>query len=136
MSLSSDLLPVKEEIEPLSPVTHFLVGWLTANTSQAINRKSRILVTVSAIIPDVDGFGQVLWLVTQDWAIYDRWYVGYHHKLTHNFLTALLLMGVIYWFANSARWTTALLAGISFHLHLIGDLLGSRGSDALTRVGF
>jgi hypothetical protein len=41
---------------------------------------------------------------------------------------ALVVTGVSFLLATR-RWTTALLALASFHLHLLGDLAGARGPD-------
>lgn len=35
----------------MSPVTHFLIGWLTANAAQ-VERRERALIAVAGIIPD------------------------------------------------------------------------------------
>ncbi|MBF0609689.1 MAG: metal-dependent hydrolase [Magnetococcales bacterium] len=115
----------------MSPVTHFLVGWLTANSVTTLDRRSRATITLAGIFPDVDGFGQLIWLATGDWADYDKWYIGFHHKFGHNFLTGLLLMVLAWHMAKHAKLLTALLTGISFHLHLLCDILGSRGTDPL-----
>src|SRR5205085_6966998 len=40
----------------LSPVTHFLAGWLLANTA-SFSRRERALVVCAGIAPDLDGLG-------------------------------------------------------------------------------
>jgi len=42
----------------MSPITHFLLGWIVANTDR-LNRRERALVTVAGVIPDLDGAGVV-----------------------------------------------------------------------------
>ena len=40
----------------MSPVTHLLTGWLTAQTAE-LSRRDRILVTLSSVGPDIDALG-------------------------------------------------------------------------------
>lgn len=58
----------------MSPVTHFLTGWVFASCAR-LERRDRAIVTFACVVPDVDGLG------------------------------------------------------IIFHIHLIEDLVGSRGPD-------
>ena len=113
---------------PMSPVTHFFIGWLTANTSR-IERRERMLVTVAGIAPDADGLvvlGDFLaGQSTQQLELWSR----YHHILGHNIGFAVLLTALAALLARKRKILVAALAGISFHLHLLGDLLGSRGPD-------
>jgi hypothetical protein len=47
----------------LSPITHFLVGWLAANSAE-LNPRERACVTLAGVIPDVDGLGLVAEVLT------------------------------------------------------------------------
>ena len=49
----------------MSPVTHFLTCWLAANVGQLEN-KDRIIVTMSAVIPDVDGLRILAGIISND----------------------------------------------------------------------
>ena len=49
----------------MSPVTHFLVGWLAANAAN-LDRRYRALVTIAGVIPDVDGLGIVAGVATRN----------------------------------------------------------------------
>lgn len=42
----------------MSPVTHFLTGWVLANAAD-LNRRDRAVVTLAAVVPDADGLGVV-----------------------------------------------------------------------------
>ena len=42
----------------MSPVTHFLSGWALANLAR-LERRDRMLVTLSVVVPDSDGLGIV-----------------------------------------------------------------------------
>lgn len=107
--------------------THLMLGWVVANI-RPLEKRDRGLVTWGGIIPDADasGFFIILLIGDKDWAF--RWHTQYHHVLTHNLLSALLIF-IIVFLAARQRILTAVLAFFSFHLHLLGDLVGSRGPD-------
>lgn len=111
----------------MSPVTHFLLGWVTANAAQ-LNRRERAVVTIAGIIPDADGFGIAAEIATRDSAHPLMWWSEYHHVLGHNIGFCLLVTAAGYALATR-RGLTALLVFLSFHLHLLGDLIGARGPD-------
>ncbi len=111
----------------MSPVTHFLVGWIVAN-SGGLNRRERVAVTVAGVIPDIDGIGAIAETLTRGWDKPLLWYSEYHHVLGHNLGFALAVAAVSFMLATR-RWKTAVLAFLSFHLHLLGDLVGGRGPD-------
>jgi len=110
----------------VSPVTHFLHGWALAQF--LAERRDRIIVTVAAVVPDVDGLGIVPEILTRHSAHPLIWFSEYHHFLAHNLWAALLTTVAAAALARK-RLATALLACASFHLHLLGDVLGSRGPD-------
>lgn len=111
----------------MSPVTHFLVGWIVANSAD-LNRKERAAVTVAGVVPDIDGIGAIAETLTRGWDRPLLWYSGYHHVMTHNLGFALMVAAVSFMVATR-RWKTAVLTFLSFHLHLLGDLVGGRGPD-------
>jgi inner membrane protein len=110
----------------MSPVTHFFTGWVLANCAP-IERRDRALVTIAAVIPDVDGLGLIPQLLTLRSPHPLMWFTLYHHHL-HTLVFALVVTALTYAVARRKR-LTALLALLSFHLHLIEDVLGSRGPD-------
>ena len=110
----------------MSPVTHFFSGWVLANCVK-LDRKDRILVTLACVIPNIDGLGIIPEILTRNSAHPLLWFSLYHHSL-HNLAFALFVAAVAFAIAQQ-KWTTALLALLSFHLHLFEDLLGSRGPD-------
>lgn len=109
----------------MNPVTHFFAGWLLANTAD-LCRRDRAIVTAASVIPDLDGAGLVADLISGDTAAGYYWYTRFHHVLGHNILFGILLAAAA-WAAGKRKWTTALLCLIAFHVHLLGDLVGSRG---------
>ena len=111
----------------MSPVTHFLADWLLASSAN-LDRKERALVTVAGVIPDLDGLGLPVEILTRHSADPKTWWSDYHHVLGHN-LGFCLLVTVISFLVARQRWKTAALVFVSFHLHLLCDLVGARGPD-------
>jgi hypothetical protein len=126
----------------MSPVTHFFAGWLLA-CATPLNRREKAAVVCAGLAPDLDGLGAIPELLTRNSSHPLLWFSQYHHSL-HTLAFAL--------FATVAAWLvsappgftlrpkllsldrrrpaiTALLALLSFHLHLFCDLIGSRGPD-------
>jgi len=110
----------------VSPVTHFLTGWVLAN-SVSLNRRDRALVTLAGVVPDVDGLGVVSDVLTRRSQQPTDWFSSFHHSL-HTLLFAIVVAAISWLFANH-RWKTTGFVFLSFHLHLLEDLLGSRGPD-------
>jgi len=48
----------------MSPVTHFLAGWVLAGAT-SLSRRDKALVVAAAIAPDVDGLGAIPELLTR-----------------------------------------------------------------------
>jgi len=111
----------------MSPVTHFLVGWAVA-TSAGLDRRERICVTLAGVVPDLDGLGIVAELLTRNSDHPLTWWSDYHHVLGHN-LTLCMLTCVVACLLVKDRFKTGVLVGLSFHLHLLGDIVGARGPD-------
>ena len=110
----------------MSPVTHFLSGWVIANTAH-LDPRDRAIVTLACVVPDIDGLGIVPELLTRHSDHPLLWFSLYHHTL-HNLAFSLVVMAFAF-FLSRRRATAALLAMVSFHVHLFEDLLGSRGPD-------
>jgi hypothetical protein len=111
----------------MSPVTHFLIGWVVSNAAK-LNRRERAAITIAGVIPDVDGFGLVAEIATRNSVHPLTWWSDYHHVLGHN-LGFCLVVTVAAFCIGRKRWLTAGLALLSFHLHLLCDLVGARGPD-------
>lgn len=111
----------------MNPATHFLTGWVVANTG-GFERRERAAITIAGIIPDVDGVGVVAELATRNSEKPLLWWSDYHHVLGHNlaFAVCCAAAGLA---LSIKRWRTALFVFLSFHLHLLGDLVGARGPD-------
>lgn len=94
-------------------IVHAELSWLA---SQALReRRDRIIVTCAGLAPDVDA---LTLLGGKDF------FGTYHHVISHNFVAALLTVGVAAALAKK-RLAVALLALATFHLHVLCDLAGS-----------
>ena len=111
----------------MSPVTHFLIGWSVACLAPLGNRE-RAVVAAAAVAPDLDGLGAIAEIATKNSDQPALWFSEYHHVLGHNIGAALVVMAVAFLIAKR-RSLTAFLAGLSFHLHRLGDIIGGRGPD-------
>ena len=111
----------------MSPITHFLIGWGVANAG-GLNRRERACVAIAGIIPDADGLGIVADFLTRHSAHPLNWWGEYHHILGHNLVFALLVAAGSFLLATRGS-TVAALTFLSFHLHLLGDLVGARGPE-------
>jgi inner membrane protein len=110
----------------MSPITHFLTGWVFANCAK-LEPRERTLVTLASVAPDIDGLGIVPELLTRNSSHPLLWFSLYHHSL-HNLMFAVVVAVAAFLLA-AQKWKTGLLALLSFHLHLFEDLIGSRGPD-------
>lgn len=110
----------------MSPVTHFFTGWVLGIIVGS-TRRERSIVTLAAVVPDIDGLGIVPELLTGKSQHPLPWFSEYHHDL-HTLLFALVV-SLLAFLLTGRRWTPAIFAFVSFHLHLIEDLVGSRGPD-------
>jgi inner membrane protein len=115
------------ETATMNPITHFLTGWTLANAVPSLTRRERGIVTLACVVPDVDGLGAIPDLLTRNTLHPTEWFSLYHHQL-HNLGFALFIAAAAFTLSNH-RWTSGLLALLSFHIHLLEDLLGARGPD-------
>ena len=86
-----------------------------------------MLVTLACVVPDIDGIGIVVDLVTRHSKHPTDWFSSYHHSL-HTLLFAVVVTAVTVLISHHP-WKTMGFVFLSFHLHLVEDLLGSRGPD-------
>jgi len=112
----------------MSPLTHLVGSWLVA-VATTNNPRDRKLVTVAGVLPDADGLGIVgdlvgSWISGKECTFY--YYQQYHHILLHGWPGAVLVSTLLTIFAKE-RWRVLLLCLLTFHLHLLCDLVGSRG---------
>jgi LexA-binding, inner membrane-associated putative hydrolase len=111
----------------VSPVTHLFASWLIA-AKTTDNVRDRRLVTLSGILPDLDGAGIVADFARQVFQGGDDFYYYqlYHHSLLHGIFGAAVISTALACFAHK-RWRVASLSFLLAHLHFLCDLIGSRG---------
>jgi len=102
-------------------------------------------VVAAAVAPDLDGLGIIPELLTRNTSHPLLWFSQYHHSL-HTLAFAIVcafaaciiagpMVGFTFGPVIQGRrlpthpWLTAFLVFISFHLHLLCDLIGARGPD-------
>ena len=112
----------------MSPVVHLIGSWLVASATTN-NSRDRKLVTLAGVLPDADGFGIIpdvigSWYSDKECTFY--YYQHYHHLLLHGWPGAIAI-SVLLTFFGRQRWRVLLLCLLTFHLHLLCDLVGSRG---------
>lgn len=111
----------------MSPFTHLFVSWLIADSFPSLSTRERTLVTLAGVVPDVDGAGAVVELLTRDTERPLLWFSEYHHLL-HNIVFAALV-AIAAALLSRNRALVALLSFLTFHVHLLCDLVGARGPD-------
>lgn len=112
----------------MHPVTHLLAGWIVADECK-LEGRDRALVAWSCVVPDLDGIGYLIDFTNKAFAGPEtNYYELYHHDWGHGLPAALLVAILVSIFSIQKRKTT-LLAFFTFHLHLLMDLAGSRGSN-------
>lgn len=94
----------------------------------SLNPRERLWVTGAAVISDFDGLGLVAELATRHTSHPLLWWSEYHHVLGHNLAFGLILTACSAVFCRHG-WLLPGLVLLSFHTHLLGDLLGGRGPD-------
>jgi inner membrane protein len=110
-------------------LTHFFAGWALAQTSTT-NARDRALVTWASVLPDLDGLSIVPDLANRALGRPESdFYFRHHHLWTHGLPAATLTAAAAFLLARK-KLRTALLVLLSFHLHLLCDLLGSRGPSS------
>ncbi len=118
----------------MNPVTHFLISWTVANALPAGTRRERTLISIAGIIPDMDGVGIVPDFVTR--FVSDSptaYFHAYHHKLHCVAWAVSVGLGACALAGGGASLKRRLLVGlfalVTFHMHLLCDVLGARGPD-------
>lgn len=110
----------------MSPATHLLASGVLAGFSR-LDHRSRVAIMLAGIAPDVDGLGIVPEILTRHTSHPLLWFSEFHHQL-HTLFFALVVTAIAF-FTCHDRVRTALFVFVSFHLHLLCDLIGSRGPD-------
>jgi hypothetical protein len=115
----------------MSPLTHLLASWIVAAKTTDNPRDCR-LVTLAGLAPDLDGLGLVADVIKNaaNHTSSFTYYQTYHHYWLHGIAGAAVVAGLA-GAAARRHWRVFLAALLVFHLHLLCDLLGSRGPDVV-----
>jgi inner membrane protein len=115
----------------MNPITHVLSGWaLVELFAPSLTWREKAVITSAALVPDVDGLGLAVELATRDSARPLLWWTEYHHVLGHNLAFAVAVAFFAFLISSRpSRKTVAALAFVAVHLHIAGDVAGSRGPD-------
>ena len=97
-------------------LTHIGLSWMVASLGRR-SAKDRWLITLAGVLPDFDGIG-ILW--SQDA------YVVAHRAVGHGLVFALVWIALTLACADN-RQRAVVLGALSFHLHLLLDLVGTDG---------
>ena len=97
-------------------LTHIGLSWIVASAGR-LSTRDRVLVVLAGTLPDLDGAG-ILWS--------EAAYGSVHRAAGHGLLFAVLIVTIALLRADTP-WLTAALAALSFHLHLLLDLVGTGG---------
>jgi membrane-bound metal-dependent hydrolase YbcI (DUF457 family) len=97
-------------------LTHIGLGWILANLWPT-TRRDRWLIVLGGTLLDLDGAG-IVWSQAA--------YEAAHRAAGHSLVFCLLLLAITLVMAD-APWRTAALVAVSFHLHLVLDLVGTGG---------
>ena len=114
----------------MNPVTHLLAGWIIADEFK-LEQRDRAIVSWSCVVSDLDGSGYLLDLFNDYFGSgQTSFYEEFHRNLGHGLPAAVFVTAFACLIAINKR-KTAILAFITFHLHLFMDLIGSRGSNPI-----
>jgi hypothetical protein len=108
----------------MSPGAHLLLGWLSGAGTLSM-RRERILVALSSIAPDLDGLG----IIVDKISGHTNYYFQFHHYLGHSIFSAIAIATIASIVANTQKFTVWCLAFIVIHIHIICDIVGSKGPD-------
>lgn len=113
----------------MSPITHFLASWTLADNTVGTLR-DRNLITWAGVLPDLDALGVIADKSQSLLGYGSTWhYADYHHLLLHGLPGAILIPAILaVWAARRLR--VFIVSFLAVHLHLLCDLVGSRGPTA------
>ncbi len=95
------------------------------------NPRDRTLVTLAGVLPDVDGLGIIVDVVGSLSSGNENkfhYYQQYHHILSHGWPAAIVVSLLLMCFARK-KPQVLFWCLVTFHLHLLCDLVGSRGPE-------
>lgn len=103
------------------------MSWLSSNLIKG-NVRERTIITLSGIAPDIDGLGLIIDPVMKLLSHTTNYWGQFHHSL-HTLVFALVVTAASFFIAKVNKFKVACLSLAVFHLHLLCDIIGSRGPD-------
>jgi len=82
----------------MTPVSHFFISWVVANTAE-INKRERMLVTAAGVVPDIDGLVIIGDLLKKENGQFLPWYEEFHHVLAHNIVISIMALALTFFLA-------------------------------------
>lgn len=111
----------------MNPITHFLASWTLADNAVEASR-DHSLITWAGVLPDLDGLGAVVDIGRGLLGQTSTTYGDYHHRLLHGLPGAIVIPAILsIWGVRRGRVFT--FGFLAVHLHLLCDLVGSRGPE-------
>lgn len=108
----------------MSPGAHLLIAWLSGAELLENTRERRILA-IAGVAPDLDGVGIIFDRISGT----SNYYFEYHHYLGHSIFAALIIATISSFVARTQRKLVWRLSFIVVHLHILCDVVGSKGPD-------
>lgn len=108
----------------MSPGSHLLLSWLSS-VNILRNRRERVLVSLAGVAPDMDGLG----LVIDKFTGTTNYFFQYHHYLGHSIFSAIVISTIASIMATAQRSHVWCLSFFVVHLHLLCDVVGSKGPE-------
>ncbi|WP_444997390.1 metal-dependent hydrolase [Aliikangiella sp. IMCC44359] len=108
----------------MAPGSHLMMSWL-GSAQIFYQRRERVLVTLSGVLPDIDGFGIIIDKITGVTNLYYQ----YHHYLGHNIFSAMFFSTLLSFIAKNQKVKVFLFSFFLIHLHITCDVIGSKGPD-------
>jgi len=110
----------------VNPITHLLIGW-ELGSRLTTSPRERAAIAWASVAADADGLGALVDLGNRLLGRPESsWYGTYHHVLFHGLFGAVLTAGAAAAVCRR-RALAATGAFLAFHVHLLCDLVGSRG---------
>lgn len=112
----------------MNVITHLLVDWTIAAPTQK-SRRDRALVAWAGVAPDLDGLGIVVDFATRVLHLAETNYYQDFHRLYGHGLPAALVIAAAAAALAGRRASVFVWSLVAVHLHFLGDILGSRGTE-------
>ena len=92
--------------------------------------RDKRLVVLAGIAPDIDGIGIVVDFGTRIFGIAEtNFYQNWHRLYGHSIFAALAIAAAVFMLADR-KFLAAIFAFLNVHLHLLCDIVGSRGTTS------